>query len=87
MLSFEERLALLEKELAETSPETVLAELQSYEAKGPLAYDFLEEIVEYQMVCTPKRIPLVTQTIKVTAKNDENYYRNDAYTESLGFAA
>lgn len=49
MLSFEERLALLEKELAEKSPETVLAELQSYEAEGPLAYNFLEEIVEYQM--------------------------------------
>ncbi|MGF1748192.1 hypothetical protein [Vibrio cionasavignyae] len=87
MLSFEERLALLQEELAATSPDALLAELQSYEAKGPLAYDFLEEIVEYDMICTPKRIPLVTQTIKVTAENDEGYYRNDVYTESLGFAA
>ncbi len=36
MLSFEERLALLKKELAATSPDALLVELQSYEAKGPL---------------------------------------------------
>lgn len=42
MLSFEERLELFKKELAETSPEDTLAELRSYEAKGPLASSFLE---------------------------------------------
>ncbi|EJE4209115.1 hypothetical protein WOC12_00380 [Vibrio parahaemolyticus] len=89
MLSFEERLALLEKELAAASPKDVLAEIQSYEAKGPLAHDFLEEIVKYDVVSTPKSIPLVTETIKITAKNDENFYLNldDTYTDSLGFAA
>ncbi len=89
MLSFEERLALLEKELAATSPEDVLAELLSYEAKGPLAHEFLEEGIKYDVVSTPKSIPLVTTTIKVTAKNDENFYLNlnDAYTKNLGFAA
>lgn len=39
MLSFEERLLLMQEELAVTPPEKVLAELQSYEAKGPLACD------------------------------------------------
>lgn len=36
-LSFEERLALLKKELEQTTPDELLKELMSYEAKGPLA--------------------------------------------------
>ncbi|AUR87687.1 hypothetical protein NVP1103O_30 [Vibrio phage 1.103.O._10N.261.52.F2] len=44
MLSFEERLELLKKELSETTPEDLLAERESYEAKGPLARDFLKEV-------------------------------------------
>jgi len=43
MLSLTERLLLLEKELSKVTPEELYSELQSYEAVGPLAYNFLEE--------------------------------------------
>lgn len=90
MLSFEERLELFKKELAETSPEDTLAELRSYEAKGPLASSFLEdieEIVEYNQMCSANHLPLETETVKVTSSSKEWEFSDDAYTESLAMAA
>lgn len=49
MLSFEERLALLELELSQTTAEQLFEELTSYEAKGPLAVDYLEEVAHMNL--------------------------------------
>lgn len=87
MLSFEERLALLEKELATTAPEALLQELNSYKAKGPLAYRYLEEF-EFNIKCKPSAI--VLQPIKIKVSNGISInieFHNDAYTESLAMAA
>lgn len=46
MKTLEERLEMLKDILSNTSPEELLKELQSYEAKGPLAYNYLEDIEE-----------------------------------------
>ncbi|MEZ9064489.1 MULTISPECIES: hypothetical protein [Vibrio] len=87
MLSFEERLALLEKELATTAPEALLQELNSYEAKGPLAYGYLEEI-EFNIECKPSAIVLQPVKIRVSSGISNNIeFHNDAYTESLAMAA
>ena len=87
MLSFEERLALLEKELAATAPEALLKELNSYEAKGPLAYGYLEEI-EFNIECKPSATVLRPVKVKVSNGISSNIeFRNDAYTESLAMAA
>ena len=44
MLSFEERLKLLQGELETLTSDEVLSELQSYEAKGTLASEFLNYV-------------------------------------------
>ncbi|EKO3969273.1 hypothetical protein KW477_05860 [Vibrio fluvialis] len=41
MLSIEERLAMLDEFLNETTPEKLFEELSQFEAVGPLAVDFL----------------------------------------------
>lgn len=87
MLSFEERLALLKKELATTAPEALLQELNSYEAKGPLAYGYLEE-VEFNIKCKSSEIVIQPMKIKVSNGISSNIeFHNDAYTESLAMAA
>jgi len=43
MLNLKERLSLLEEELSKVTAEELYNELQSYEAVGPLAYDYLSE--------------------------------------------
>lgn len=42
MLTIEERLELLEKELENTSREDLEKELRSYESKGPSVYEFIK---------------------------------------------
>lgn len=44
MLSLQERLLLLQEELSAVSAEELYNELQSYEAVGPLAHDFLSDV-------------------------------------------
>lgn len=46
MLSFDERLRLLQEELDKRTPEQLLAELQSYEAKGPRADEFCKTLIK-----------------------------------------
>lgn len=43
MLNLKERLSLLKEELSKVTAEELYDELQSYEAVGPLAYDYLSE--------------------------------------------
>lgn len=50
MKSFKERMKMLEDVLSNTTPDELLKELQSYEAIGPLAKDFLE--VDEEQVST-----------------------------------
>ena len=47
MLNFKDRLSMFKAGLAETSPDIVLAELRSYEAKGIFVGDIL---VEHEML-------------------------------------
>lgn len=44
MLSLQERVMLLKEELSKVSAEELYNELQSYEAVGPLAHDFLSDV-------------------------------------------
>jgi len=53
MLSFEERLAILEKEISSMSQDELYEELSQYEIKGPKAHDFLKAIEVHSMHSIP----------------------------------
>ncbi|EGQ7916016.1 hypothetical protein J7287_002226 [Vibrio parahaemolyticus] len=88
MLSFEERFAILEQAILASTPDELYNELKSYEAKGPLAINYLEEKVTYktkvyrkielsqQGTVERKHIHYIPSKLEPRASvcaNDENY--------------
>lgn len=49
MLNLKERLSLLKDELSKVTAEELYDELQSYEAVGPLAHDYLSECCQNEL--------------------------------------
>ncbi|MEZ8657738.1 hypothetical protein AB6D68_01350 [Vibrio cyclitrophicus] len=90
MLSFEERLALLEQELSQTTAEHLFEELTSYEAKGPLAVDYLEEVTHMSLQKTTVKTVRVSSNIFST-KSGTSTQKVDVVdsfdTEHLSLAA
>ena len=87
MLSFEKRLALLEAELAETTPEKLFEELMSYDAKGPLAYSYLEEVI-YTTSAKSKTLRVIPQKItSVYISNEKTKSEYNMCSQNLSMAA
>lgn len=77
MLSFEERLKLLQGELETLTSEEVLSELQSYEAKGPLASEFFNYIPLLKINSSMEVVDLNTPEHAIVGfitLVDESYY-------------
>lgn len=94
MKTFEERLEMLKEELANTTPEELYNELQSYEAKGPIAYGECEGMAEVGCSEEKQKIQnFLNCCIMETQGNDlthndlakllEFYFNDEMYCEGL----
>lgn len=82
MKSFKERLFILEDVLSKTSQEELLKELQSYEAKGPLASEYCEcNVKSLNTIGLYDQLPSPNSTEDVVRKGYGSYY--EIYSPTL----
>lgn len=93
MLSIEERLAMLDEFLSETTPEQLFEELSQYDAVGPLAVDFLshsEFTYHYNVNSVLQAHIMGASTVSVASSKSINLTSCDSltcYSQDLPLAA
>lgn len=86
MLSFEERTKLLQEELAKTTPEELLAELESYKAAGVTVEEFLNKKNSLKINSLMQVICIDTEVVYGSlfrAEDESIYFRKSWYIEDL----